>query len=88
MADAPHDENQVKSRLAVLNTDATVTIPIAIDETTGAMKVNEVDTVQFTMTPLSPRDANYHTCMLFMGSDGLPYPWVANSDGEVLITTS
>jgi hypothetical protein len=85
MANAPYDQNRVKSRLAVLNTDSTVTIPIAIDETTGSMRINEVDTVQFTMTPLSPRDENYHTCMLFKGSDGLTYPWVADATGAVLI---
>jgi hypothetical protein len=83
---SPHDQNQIKSRLAVLNTDGVTTIPIAIDELTGAMKVNVTDTISFTMTPLSPRDDNYHTCMLFVGSDGLTYPWVCNASGEVLIS--
>ena len=86
MSNAPIDQNFVKGKLAVLNTDGVTTIPIAVDESTGSVKVNPIDTISFTMTPLSPRDANFHTCMLFQGSDGLTYPWVANSSGEVLIS--
>lgn len=85
MSEAVQDQNFIKSRLAVLNTDGVTTVPIAIDENTGHFQVNVTDTISFTMTPLSPRDANYHTCMLFVGSDGLTYPWVANASGEVLV---
>jgi len=85
MSNAPADQNFVRGRLAVLNTDATVTIPIALEEGTGAMRINTMDTVQFTMTPIAPEDENYKKCMLFVGSDGLTYPWVADSEGKVLV---
>jgi hypothetical protein len=79
------DQNSIKSRLAVLNTDGVTTVPIAIDESNGSMRVNTIDVVEVTLQPLSPRDENYHACMLFMGEDGLTYPWVADSEGRVLI---
>lgn len=85
MANAKIDSNYVKSKLAVLNTDGITLVPIAVNEITGSMKVNETDTISFTMTPIAPSDENYNKCMLFVGSDNLTYPWVANSDGEVLI---
>lgn len=84
---APQDENFIKGKLGVLNTDGVTTIPIACNELTGGIKVNEVDTISFTMTPISPEDENYNKCMLFVGSDGLTYPWVVNADGEVLISS-
>lgn len=85
MADAKQDNNFVKSRMGVLNTDGVTTIPIAINESNGGMKINTTDTISFTMTPLSPRDANYYTCLLFVGSDGLTYPVVCDASGAVLI---
>ena len=85
MADAVIDQNYVKSRLAVLNTDGVTLVPIAVNETTGEMRVNNTDTISFTMTPIAPHDENFNKVMLFKGTDGLAYPWVANSDGEVLI---
>lgn len=85
MANALKDNNYVYSKLAVLNTDGVTLVPIALDESTGAMKINTTDTISFTMTPLSPEDENYHKCLLFKGTDGLAYPWVANSSGEVLV---
>lgn len=88
MTNALKDQNHITTRLAVLNTDTvqgTNKVRITIDETTGAMSVNEVDTISFTMSPIDSRDENYVNCMMFVGSDGLTYPWVANSIGEVLI---
>ncbi len=81
------DQNFIASRLAVLNTNGTTLVAIACDQATGAIKVNETDTISFTMTPLAPEDENYKKCMLWEGSDGRTYPWVANSSGEVLIDT-
>lgn len=88
MADAVRDQNFVPGKLAVLNTDTvqgTTKVRIAVEESTGAMRVNDVDTISFTMVAIDPRDANYVECMTFVGQDGLTYPWVANSDGEVLV---
>ena len=87
MANAPHDDNFIRGRMGVLNTDGVTTIPIALDETTGAMKVNMVDTlgVGITLQPLSPKDENYYKCMMFVGTDGLTYPFVCDSEGKVLI---
>lgn len=88
MPNAPRDENSVIGKLAVLNTDTvqgTNLVPIAIDESTGEVLVNQADSINFTMVPVDPRDENYATCWLFQGSDGLTYPAVANSDGELLV---
>jgi len=87
---AIRDQNHIPGRLAVLNTDTvqgTNKVRITLDESTGAMMVNESDTISFTMTPIDAQDDNYVDCMMFVGSDGLTYPWVANSSGEVLIDT-
>jgi hypothetical protein len=82
---APQDPNFVSGKLALLNTDASIVIPIAINESNGGMKINTTDTVQFTMTPLAPEDENYNRCMLFVGTDGLTYPFVCDSEGKVLV---
>ena len=82
------DQNFIRSRLAVLNTDTvqgTNKVRIKINETNSGMKVNESATISFTMVPIDPKDENYKNCMMFTGSDGLTYPWVATADGEVLI---
>jgi len=88
MADAVRDQNFVPGKMAVLNTDTvqgTNKVRIGVDEATGSMKVTTTATISFTMEPVGARDANYVDCALFVGQDGLAYPWVANSDGEVLI---
>lgn len=85
---AVRDQNHIPSRLAVLNTDTTQgtnKVRIAINESNGGMKINTDDTISFTMVPIDDQDENYVDCMMFVGSDGLTYPWVANTDGEVLI---
>ncbi len=81
------DQNFVRSRMAVLNTDTvqgTNLVRIKIADNLG-MKVNTTASISFTMVPIDERDENYKTCMTFKGSDGLLYPWVATADGEVLI---
>lgn len=83
--EAPKDANFIRGKLGVLNTDGITTIPITLDEATGAMKINTNDTVQVTLQPISPRDQNYYKCMLFVGSDGLTYPWVVDDEGQVLV---
>lgn len=86
--EAPRDQNRRTAKLAVLNTDTvqgTHLVTIKIDEATHAIKVNSADTISFTMVPVTPQDENYVDCWLFQGSDGLLYPAVANSDGELLI---
>ncbi len=85
---AIRDGNFVPSRLAVLNTDTvqgTNKVRIAIDEATGAMKVDSTGVISFTMVPIDAQDENYVDCMMFVGSDGLTYPWVADASGGVLI---
>lgn len=90
MTSAPADQNHVRARLAVLNTDTIQganLVPIKMNESNGGFKANTTDTISFIMSPIDPRDENYVECMMFVGSDGLTYPWVANADGEVLIDT-
>lgn len=88
MADAVRDQNFVPGKMAVLNTDTvqgTTKVRIKVDEATGALMVNESDTISFTMVPIDAQDANYVDCATFVGTDGLVYPWVANASGEVLV---
>ena len=85
MSNALKDQNFVSSALGVLNTNGTTLVRIKINESNGGMKVNTTDTISFTMTPIAPRDDNRVACLMWTGSDGLTYPWVVNSSGEVLI---
>ena len=89
MANAAQDENRVVAGLAVLNTDTTQGTNLVRVKVTngGAMYVNTSDTISFTMIPIDEKDDNYKNCLTFTGTDGNIYPWVANSDGEVLINT-
>lgn len=82
---ASADQNFVRSKLAVLNTDGITLVPIKINPANGGMMINSMDTISFTMTPIAPEDENYNTCLLWQGTDGQAYPWVANAAGEVLI---
>jgi len=85
---APRDNNNIPSKLACLNTDLVQgqnLVPIAINQTNGALKVLQDGVISFTMQPVDPRDENYVGCWLFQGSDGLTYPAVANSDGYLII---
>lgn len=87
---AVQDQNHVPAKLAVLNTDTvqgTNKVRIQLDELNGnAMRVSTVDTISFTMVPIDSEDENYRDCLMFTGSDGATYPWVATADGKVLIS--
>ena len=88
MTQAPRDQNNITGKLAVLNTDTVQgqnLVPIAIDDATGAIQVDEDATISFTMQPVSPKDQNYVNCWMFEGTDGLVYPAVATSTGKLLI---
>lgn len=85
---APRDQNRIPTALAVLNTDTvqgTNLVTIKINESNDGMMPNESDTISFTMESISPQDENYVNVLMWEGTDGLPYPFVANSSGEVLI---
>lgn len=86
--EAPRDNNRIPTALAVLNTDTvqgTNLVPIAIVESTGGMMVSTTDTISFTMEAIGEKDENYVNVLMWEGTDGLTYPWVATSNGEVLI---
>ena len=86
---ATRDQNFVPTKLAVLNTDTvqgTNKVRIAIDSSNGGMKINTTATISFTMVPIDAQDENYVDCWMAVSSvDGLTYPLVANSSGEVLV---
>lgn len=87
MTDAPRDENNIPTRLAVLNTDTEQgqhLVPIAVNAA-GLLRINSTSTINFTMQPVDPKDENYVNCWLFEGSDGLLYPAVADEAGSVLV---
>lgn len=90
MSNAPRDENNVPTQLAVLNTDTVqgeTLVPLQITSA-GLIKIDSSETISFTMQPIDPKDQNYVNCWLFEGSDGLTYPAVANSNGELLVDIS
>lgn len=82
---APIDQNFVKGKLGVLCTDGVTLIPIAIDPSTGGIKVDVMSTISYTPTPIAPRDENYQAVWLFQGTDGLTYPANVNADGALLV---
>lgn len=84
---APADQNFVRAKMGILNTDGVTLITIKVNESTGGMKVNTTDTISFTMTPIAPEDDNFNKVLLWQGTDGLTYPWVVDSEGKVLIAT-
>jgi hypothetical protein len=84
--DAVRDQNHIPSRLGVLCTDGVTVIPIACNENNfNSMEVNTVDTITVTWPSISPRDENFVDVMMFVGTDGLTYPWAVDADGAVLI---
>lgn len=88
MAQAPRDQNNIPSRLAVLNTDTvqgTNLVPVRINPISKGIKINTSDTISFTMRPVDPKDENYVNCWFFEGADGLTYPAVADSEGKLLV---
>ncbi len=89
MANAKPDENSIFTKTAVLNTDTvqgTNLVRLVCDEgNSNSIKVNTIATISFTMQPIDERDENFRTCLTFTGSDGLLYPCVATSIGELLI---
>lgn len=88
MANALLDSNNVNSALAVLNTDSVqgqTKVRITRDDTNFGMMVDHLATISFTMVPIDPRDENYRGCLMFEGTDGKTYPWVATATGAVLV---
>ncbi len=82
------DQNTEGSGLAVLNTDTVQgqhLVRIAISESNSGMKTNSLDTISFTMVPVGKDDENYRYVLMWEGTDGLPFPFVANAAGEVLV---
>lgn len=87
MPNAPHDQNFVKSRLGVWCVDGVTTIPIKINPVTQTMLIDTTSVISYIPKAIAPDDENYSRCMLFVGSDGLTYPWNVNASGAVLIST-
>lgn len=92
MSNALKDGSSVATLLAVLNTDTvqgTTKVRIALNPSTHGIKVNTIASISFTMQPIDPRDENYVGVWAFQGNtDGLLYPAVATSIGELLIRTN
>ena len=89
MTNALRDQNHVATKLGVLYSDPTVTVPIAIDAS-GYMKVDEVNTIAFTPDQVAIRDEDFqHVLMAVDSTDSSKLcPVFVNSDGGVLIGTS
>jgi len=86
--EASRDQNYRPGKLAVLNTDTvqgTNLVKLAINPANGGLSVNHLETISFTMEPVTPQDQNYVDVWLFQGEDGLLYPAVATAAGELLI---
>lgn len=77
------------AKFGVLNTDTVQgqnLVSIKINDATKSMKVSTTATISFTMVPIDAKDENYVNCATWTGTDGLVYPWVVTSAGEVLIS--
>ncbi len=86
MTDAIHDQNRVKALLGVSYVDGTTLTPIKINSATGGMLIDQVNTISFTPTAITPRDHNFHTVVSCAGNDGNIYPLFVNpATGGVLV---
>jgi len=83
---APIDKNFVKTALGVWCVDGTTLIPIAINPSTGRVKVDAVSTISFSPEDIAPRDENAEPVLLAESSvDGSATPVYVNADGAILI---
>lgn len=92
MTNAKQDENYIKSQLGVLFTDGTTLIPIAIDPSSGAIKLNTSSQVSAEVLALvkANKDENYETAMKGVSSaDGTTVlPVFVDSSGAVLASVT
>jgi hypothetical protein len=86
MTNAIHDANRVFSKLGVLCTDGVTLVPIAIDASTGAIKVDTTSAIGFTPGSIDFRDENYRPCWMAQNADdGTPIPIFVNAEGAILV---
>lgn len=85
---AKRDQNHVATKLGVLFSDGTTLVPIATNPATGAVLVNNLDTLQVAVTEEARRDENFVHVLLGVNSvDGSTIPVYVDSNGKVLIAT-
>lgn len=85
MANAPHDQNFVKAKLGVLFSDGVTLVPIVLNSSTNALKVNTTDVISQTALQNAPRDGNYGPAWLGQKDDGTTCPIYVDATGAVLI---
>lgn len=83
--EAPRDQNHRTATLGVLFTDGVTTVPIAFNESNNGIKVNTLESVSYTPTPIDAEDKNWVDVWLFQGSDGLTYPCNVDASGALLV---
>lgn len=89
MAEAPHDQNFVRAKLGVLFSDGVTLVPIALNPSTNAVKVNTTDTISQAAIQNAPRDGNYGPAWLGQNdTTGFTMPIYVDANGAVLIRTS
>lgn len=86
MTNAIHDENRVKVWLGVLNTDPTVTVPIAIFSVNGGILVNNTDVISFTPDQVAIRDEDWEAVLMGEDENGNPCPVFVDATGAILVT--
>ena len=88
MTNALRDQNHVATKLGVLYSDPTVTVPIAIDAN-GLLVIDEVNTIAFTPDEIAISDENWERVLMAVDStdDTKLCPVFVNEDGGVLVGT-
>lgn len=82
------DQNFVRAKLGVLNTDGVTLVAITINPVSGGFKTDTVSTISFTPGTIDFRDENYRPCWMAENSvDGTPIPIFVNSSGAILTST-
>lgn len=80
------DQNAVPAKIGVWCEDGVTLINIAIDASSGGIKVDITSTIGFTPGSIDFRNENYRPCWMAQNSvDGTPIPIFVNSDGAVLV---
>lgn len=93
MSNAPHDQNSVFAKMGILFSDGETAIPIAINPSTGGVKVNTTDTVTapilVAVANRMRRDGDYRPTWagVSSSSSSTVLPVFVDTDGAVLIDT-
>ncbi len=90
MANAKHDQNHVSTLIAALNTDGSTVVPVKVNPTNHALKVDDNNTGSDNGPVNALKDQNHVSSLLAVSSaDGVtPVVVYADNSGNLLIQST